>query len=97
MHSLHVHTLGQDEPTRATARANRTALTTVCPHKRCCADRRERERGVQIELDLDTGAALAAPERPSEAFAVIDTGLWECKSCQYVKTPPPANPPPPLG
>jgi hypothetical protein len=38
--------------------------------------------GMQIELDLDTGAAPAPPQRPSERFAVIDTGLWECKSCQ---------------
>jgi hypothetical protein len=46
---------------------------------------------VQIELDLDTGAPAARPERPSEKFAVIDTGLWECKSCQYA---PPTPPPP---
>eukprot|EP00238_Polyblepharides_amylifera_P000958 CAMPEP_0196570616 /NCGR_PEP_ID=MMETSP1081-20130531/752_1 /TAXON_ID=36882 /ORGANISM="Pyramimonas amylifera, Strain CCMP720" /LENGTH=192 /DNA_ID=CAMNT_0041887157 /DNA_START=112 /DNA_END=690 /DNA_ORIENTATION=+ len=43
--------------------------------------------GVDVELDLDLGADSAKEEqefRPVEKFAVIDSGLWECKSCQYI-------------
>mmetsp|Transcript_31781 Transcript_31781/g.38406 ORF Transcript_31781/g.38406 Transcript_31781/m.38406 type:complete len:196 (+) Transcript_31781:88-675(+) len=40
----------------------------------------------EVDAPVDTSytGVDPTPERPTETFAVRDTGKWECRSCQYV-------------